>query len=216
MITAQKLIRKVRYLINETENDCDVTLITDDLRSIDDTILELLPQAVSIVQRQSKGKYVNVKALLPEKALLNNSSDGYKQLVLPSDFAVLVSIRLGSWKTSCVEISSSESGELMYKLSGGQSPVYLSPVCIKDVAADGEKVLKLFPSKSSDTLDHFVYEAQFNVAEGLNRCDDCMADAVSYVCASLLYNVFERYDAAKSFMAFATALCEENKRENND
>ena len=63
MITAQKLIRKVRYLINETENDSDVTLITDDLRSIDDTILELLPQAVSIVQRQSKGKYVNVKAL---------------------------------------------------------------------------------------------------------------------------------------------------------
>ena len=215
MITAQELVRKVRFLINETENDSDVTLITDDLRSIDDTILELLPQAVSIVQKQSDGKYVNVKAILPENALLYDSSDGYKHLVLPSDFAVLVSIRLGSWKTSCVEISSSESAELMYKLGRGQSPLYLLPACIKDVTADGEKVLKLLPSKSSDTLDHFVYEAQFNVSEGLNKCDDCMADAVSYVCASLLYNVFERYDAAKSFMAFATALCEENKRGNN-
>jgi hypothetical protein len=56
-------------------------------------------------------------------------------------------------------------------------------------------------------LSHFVYEAQFDIAEGLNMCDSRMADAVSYVCVALLYNVFERYDAAKSFMSFAAALC---------
>lgn len=215
MITAQELIRKVRYLINETENDSDVTLITDDLRSIDDTILELLPQAVSIVQKQSDGKYVNAKVVLPDSVVFYDSSDGHKQLVLPSDFSALVSLKLYSWKTSCVDVASSEKVELMYKLGKVHSPLYLSPVCVKDVTADGEKVLKLFPSKSSDTLEHFVYEAQFNIAEGLNKCDGCMADAVSYVCASLLYNVFERYDAAKSFMSFATALCEENKRGKN-
>lgn len=215
MITAQELIRKVRCLINEADADAGVSLITDDLRSIDDTISELLPQAVAIVQKQRNGKFVNVKVVLPENAGLNSSSDGGKQLALPLDFAALVSVRLNSWKVSCVEVSSAESGVLVCRLDRNPLPLYLTPVCTKDVAADGTKVLRLFPSKSSDTLDHFVYEAQFNVAEGLNKCDDSMADAVSYVCASLLYNVFERYDAAKSFMSFATALCEENKRENN-
>jgi hypothetical protein len=65
MITTEELIKKVRYLINETEDDSGVSLITDDIRSIDDTIMELLPQAVAIVQKQSCGRYVNARALLP-------------------------------------------------------------------------------------------------------------------------------------------------------
>ena len=61
MITTQELINKVRYLINETDADAGISLITDDMRSIDDTIIKLLPQAVAIVQKQSNGKHVNVK-----------------------------------------------------------------------------------------------------------------------------------------------------------
>jgi hypothetical protein len=80
------------------------------------------------------------------------------------------------------------------------------------VAVDGAKVLKLFPCNGDDSAVRFVYEAEFDASEGLGMCDERMADAVAYVCAALLYNVFERYDAAKSFMSFAMALCGESAK----
>ena len=65
-----------------------------------------------------------------------------------------------------------------------------------------------------DVIDVFCPERMKQephlVNEGLNRCDKYMIDAVVYACASLLYNMFERYDAAKSFMSFAMAFCNGN------
>ena len=210
MITTEELIRKVRYLINETEDDNGVSLITDDIRSINDTIMELLPQAVALVQKQRNGRYVNVKTVLSDSDALCESADGFMAVALPSDFADIVSVRLDSWKIPCVEISSFNSAEALYKFDKGRVPVSSKPACVEDVTGNGQRIIKLYPSEESDTLNHFVYEAQFDVAEGLNMCDNSMADAVSYVCAALLYNVFERYDAAKSFMSLATALCGDN------
>lgn len=207
MIPTTNLIKKVRYLINETEDDAGVTLITDDTRSIDDTILELMPQAVAIVQKNSNGRYVNAKSLTGNNASVIVASDGFKSLVLPSDFVALVSVKLDSWKVACVEVSSPSLQTVLYRLNNNISSIYLRPVCVEDVTENGTKTLKLFPSCNSDSLAHFVYEAQFNPADGLAMCEDCMADAVSYVCTALLYNVFERYEAAKSFMSFAMALC---------
>lgn len=207
MIATNDLVKKVRRLINESDDDVTISLITDDLRSIDDTILELMPQAVAIVQKQSRGRYVNAKTLLSDGVNLVESIDGFKAVVLPSDYANLVSVRMKSWKMPCFEVSLPDSADVLYKFNKKSSAVSLRPVCVEDFASDGVKILKLFPASNSDKLDYFVYEANFNVAEGLNLCDSRMVDAVLYVCVALLYNVFERYDAAKSFMTFATALC---------
>ena len=210
MISTKDLIKKVRFLINETEDDAAVSLITDDIRSIDDTVKELLPQAVSIVQRQCNGKYVNVKSLLHEGIDFVDTSDGFKAIVVPCDFASLVSMKLKSWKQPCFEVTLSDSAEALCKFAKNSFLVSRRPACVEDVATNGEKILKLFPAESTDQLVHFVYEAHFDVAEGLNMSDSRMVDAVSYVCTALLYNVFERHDAAKSFMSFATVLCGDN------
>ena len=50
MITTADLVKKVRCLVNEAESDAEVSLITDDRRSLDDTVIALLPQAVALVQ----------------------------------------------------------------------------------------------------------------------------------------------------------------------
>ena len=212
MITTEELIKRVRCLINETEDDSGVSLITDDTRSIDDTIMGLMPQAVGIVQKQCNGRYVNVKSLKPGDVALEEAPEGFKVLALPGDFTDLVSVRLASWKMSCIGISSPDCVELYYKLGKNSLPLSFTPMCVMDVAADGAKVLKMFPCNDDDTAVHFVYEAEFDASEGLELCDERMADAVAYVCAALLYNVFERYDAAKSFMSFAAALCGESAK----
>ena len=74
----------------------------------------------------------------------------------------------------------------------------------------GSRTIEFFPLPGGAKVEDFFYEAKFDVNEGLNRCDKYMIDAVVYACASLLYNMFERYDAAKSFMSFAMAFCNGN------
>ena len=212
MITTQELIKKVRSLINEADDSSAVSLITDDILSFDDVIKELLPQAVAIVQKQSKGKFVNVKNMLPANVTFREFTDGGISMVLPADFANLVSIRLKSWTAPCVEVLLPGSPVVRCKFGDAVASVSSRPVCVEDLLGNGVRVLKLFPACSTDKLHHFIYEAQFNVAEGLNRCDSRMVDAVSYVCVALLYNVFERYDAAKSFMSFASVLCGESEK----
>ena len=89
MITTADLVKKVRCLVNEAESDAEVSLITDDRRSLDDTVIVLLPQAVALVQKNSGSGYVNVKALASSDRVFVSSSDGYPSVLLPDDFAKL-------------------------------------------------------------------------------------------------------------------------------
>ena len=65
MITTLNLIKKVRCIINETDEDAEISVLSDKVRSFDDIIKELLSQAVALVQQNKgvKGGYVNVKRL---------------------------------------------------------------------------------------------------------------------------------------------------------
>ncbi len=211
MITTAELVKKVRFLVNEAEGDYDVSLITDDKRSLDYTIMELLPQAVALVQKNSARGYVNVKALSSSDRQFVSSSDGCPSILLPDDFVRLVSVQLNSWKKPCFYISSSDSLDAVCALNGNLFAGLYRPICVEGVTEEGKRTVKPFPYNSDDVLIHFVYEAQYNINEGLVQCDEHLADAVAYACASLLYNVFEKHDASKSFMSFAMALCTGNE-----
>ena len=211
MITTADLVKKVRCLVNEAESDAEVSLITDDRRSLDDTVIALLPQAVALVQKNSGSGYVNVKALASSDRVFVSSSDGYPSVLLPDDFAKLVSLQLGSWKNPCSYISSPESPDAVCALNGNLFAGLFRPLCVEGVTELGKRVVKPFPYNTTDVIVHFVYEAQYNADEGLVLCDERMADAVAYACTALLYNVFEKHDAANSFMSFAMALCGGNE-----
>ena len=206
MITTEELVKKVRRLVNEAEDDASVTLISEDSRSFDDTIMALLPQAVSFVQKNSHGGYVNVR-VIPPGNLTITVFDDCPSLFLPDDFVRLVSFQLKGWRMPCTLLSSPDSLEAIYILNQKPTEGAFRPVCIEGVSNTGERIMKLFPAEYTTAVQHFVYEAQFNVAEGLNMCDSCMVDAVAYACAALLYNVFERYDSAKLFFSLALTLC---------
>lgn len=207
MIATDVLVKKVRRLVNEAEDDSNVSLITDDLRSLDDTILELLPQAVALVQNNSHGGYVNVKSLSPDERAIVRCNDDYACVALPDDFVKLVSLQLSSWKKPCLQISSSESPEVMSAINAASCIGAYTPVCAEGVDEYGKKIVKLFPHDNADVVSHFVYEAHFDKAEGLMLCDNNMADAVAYACTALLYSVFEKHDSARLFMSYAMALC---------
>jgi hypothetical protein len=214
MMESNELVRKVMRLVNEEETDASLPLISEDKRSLQATILELLPQAVSIVRKNSPGAHVNVKAASFAGNSLYSSGTSAVSLPLPDDYASLVSVRLASWNMPCVRVALPGSVEALVHGNRDNLMVSARPLCVEGVAGNGAKALELSPAMENDTLSHLVYEAHFDASEGLNGSDAGVPDAVAYACAALLYNVFERYDAAKSFMSFALAQCGRNDSAN--
>ncbi len=204
-----ELVKKVRLVINEAENDDDVSLLSVDTRMLDDSIVELLPRAVSFIQK-NKGAgsgRVNTKALIPSALNIAIDDSGAGQLLLPDDFAGLVSLQLDGWHSPVFEVFPHNSREAVWQWNNHTRAGCCRPACVEGFTSGGDRCVLLFPRPEDAKVKHFIYEAAFNAADGLNGYDDGMVDAVVYKCASLLYTMFERYDAANAMLALALAAC---------
>lgn len=203
-----ELVKRVRLVVNEAADDSDVSLLSADTRSLDDTITGLLPQAVLFVQMNKGTGRVNTKSIVP--TVLNVVADvsGGGRIVLPDDFVKLVTLQLDGWMRPVTQLYPSDSREAMWQMNEHTRAGYCKPVCVESVAANGNRCALLFPFHHGvDKPACFVYEARFNATEGLEGYDDAMADAVVFECASLLYTVFERFDIANSLLAQALVAC---------
>lgn len=210
MIDCDELVRRVRVVINEATDDEDVSLLSVDTRSLDDTILELLPQAVTFVQK-NKGAgvgCVNAKSVkVSTLNIVSNSGGGI--MALPDDFEGLVSLKLEKWLKPVHTVHAHNSREAEWQQNEYTRAGYCNPVCVETFTPGGVRCLLLYPfvQNGPSNPETLVYEARFNKSDGLNNQSSTIADAVVYKCASLLYTVFERYDAANSMLTLALAAC---------
>lgn len=211
MISTDELVKRVRRLLNEAEEDARLSLLYEETRSINGHILRLLPQAVALVQKNKAPDCgnVNPRALDVGTAEIVVRDDGKAMIVLPDDFAALVSLQLKGWKRPCRQLLVEGCCESIAHNSGYVRAGVCRPLCVESVADDGSRVALLspLPGGKAPQLDHFVYEAAFDTAHGLEGCNHLLADAVAYYCAALLYNVFERREQANSLLSLATLLC---------
>ncbi|MBE6296238.1 MAG: hypothetical protein E7086_07030 [Bacteroidales bacterium] len=209
MIATDELVRRVRRLVNEAEEDASLSLVSEDTRSIDTHILRLLPQAVALAQR-NKGKgvgCVNPRSVSPQDVVIADNGDGGGALSLPADFVSLVSLQLDGWRRPCTVLHASGSAEALAQGNSHTRAGMCRPVCVEGCGAGGTRVALLYPLLQGAGLGHFVYEASFDAEQGLVGGDAVLEDAVAYYCAALLYSVFERGDQATAFLSLATALC---------
>lgn len=211
MITAGELVKRVRRLLNEAEEDAHLSLLSEDTRSIDEHILRLLPQAVALVQKNKApgSGNVNPRAVGAASAVIADCGDGTALLQLPADFAFLVSLQLKGWKRPCRAMLAPDSSEAVARRNGYVPAGVCRPLCVESVADDGSRAVLLspLPAGEAPALEHFVYEASFDASEGLEGCNALLADAVAYYCAALLYSVFEHQAQANAFLSLATLLC---------
>ena len=89
MITAEQLRSKVRQLINESDDDGAVTLLTDDTKMLDRHIDALMPDAVLLVQRNNTRGVVNPKSAVAAAVPAEKDGDGTGYILLPDDFVHL-------------------------------------------------------------------------------------------------------------------------------
>ncbi|MBQ5752198.1 MAG: hypothetical protein IIV89_05055, partial [Bacteroidaceae bacterium] len=76
-------MKKVRLLVNESDDSSDVSLLSPDTRSLDDSIKELLPQAVAFVQRNKSSacRRVNTVSISTVQLVEKDDSGGGRMLL---------------------------------------------------------------------------------------------------------------------------------------
>ena len=212
MISENILVDKVRLLLNEAGDDGGVSLISDDTLLLDRHIRGLLPEAVLFVQMNKTQGTVNAKSTI--SAAMRVLPDGCAEIVLPDDYVRLVSLKLSTWSApcsfTCLPGSRLESLQKNRYTRAGDS----SPVCVETCNDSSESVLKAYPVSDRDvavSIEHLVYEARYSPGEGISGDDDSLVSAVAYHCASLLCNVYGKFDAANVFMGLAVAMCSGGK-----
>ena len=214
-MTKQEFINRVLLIMNEASM-ADPTgnmFIGADTAKVEIQIEKLYPAS----WRRCVG--VMPKSWFDNKSFANSQKvvdapNGIGDIVLPDDFLVMTSFKMAKWKMPCL-VAQEESPILIAMQSNEYTRgTEHRPVCLlrhksiparigDEIVYQDKKVLSYYSlPKTSHPSTHVVEHALYipNVTEmpGTIPDDDNIIDPLAYMCASTVFNSFEKYDAAKS------------------
>lgn len=196
-MTETEIISKVRAIMNEIGEEASLSLLSEDTVKMDEYIKSVIPDAVNIIIENCPNRCVNRKTDTTTQV-----SDGV--IIKPDDYVRLIALQLTGWKRM-VSLTY-PIGSKQYKLQTNEFTTagVNKPVAIDSYTAD-KQILLCYPKESSIAL--FVYEAKYNSADGLKLdSSDPVAIAVCYMCASLVYSIFENQNTAKEMRDLSLSM----------
>lgn len=204
--TEASLIAKTKALMNEMGDADTLALLAEDNLRVDEYIQSVIPEAVSLVQANSRARCVNRKA--STGILLTTDNNAASLLALPDDYVQLIAVKLANWKRVCIGTHGMDSEAYREQCNPYTRTGKAKPVAIYGYDNNGNRTLFLYPCDTAGaTPETFVYEAHYNPDDGLNLdLDDPLCMAVCYMAASLVYTIFENPAAAQQMQAVALAL----------
>ncbi len=204
----QGFIQQVLHILNEAGTIDGAEMIGADMTQLTNYIEKHYPgawrRAVKILPRS----WFDTKSFA-DAAKVVDAPDGTGYVILPTDFLLLSSFRMKTWKVACKE-AQEETPDINFK----QSNEYLrgtlyEPVCVLRLI-NSENTLKkamyyysVARSASADT--HIVEEALYipnvtTLADDVN-IDDKLAEPLAYICAVAVLTTLEKTTAAKAIEA---------------
>lgn len=206
-MTQQEIISKVRIILNEIGEEQTLSLLSENTLKLDDYIKSVIPEAVSFVQANSHTRCVNKKSI---NTGFQNGTD-YTALCIPSDFVSLIAVKLSQWRRSCIVAFTMDSEEYKQQCNQYTKTGNNKPVCVIGYHS-GTPAFLLYPKAEitdSETVDSkvdmFVYEAKYTDGLSLDS-NDPLSLAVCYMCAALVYQIFENKASSDSMQATALSL----------
>ena len=206
-MTELEILEKVRAIMNEAGSEESLTLLDEDNIKLDTYIKSAIPDAVNLVAQNSPVRCVNMKsdtAII--KTMATDSNSGY--ITLPSDFVSLIAFKISSWKRIVAQLFSINSEEYKAQAGGYQTAGLNKPMCFLSYSG-ATKILEFYAKGmvDGDAISTFAYEARYNSTSGLDLDkNDPLAQAICYMCASLVYSVFENTQTSKEMQTIALNL----------
>lgn len=198
-MTRDGVIAKVRAIMNEIGAEENLSLLSEDTVRLSEYISSVIPDAISMIVLVAPIRHLNVSSQAGATSVIN----GISTFPLPSDFIRFISLKLDSWKRAVHIVH--PSGSDTYKAQ--HNPVTRAgankPVCSFSYSGSGN-VLECSPSGK---LEYFFYIK--SVSSGANLQDavkESLEIPVCYMCAYLVYNIFEMAETAERMKTIALEL----------
>ena len=205
MISQEDIVSKVRSIMNDIGEENPISLLDADSVRLDDYILSAIPESVCLCV-----KYSNKVCINPTSSLLfkvEDGGDGSGIVVLPDDFISLIGIKLTGWKRIVAKSYDILSGNYNAQCNPATRAGKFKPVSFYRKNEKGQNILECFPYIKDAKIELFVYESKFNADNGLNTNENSSAFiAVCYMCASLVYDIFENQQTSERMRSIALSL----------
>lgn len=199
-MTSQEIINKVRIIMNEAGEDEKLNLLNEDTVKLDMYIESVIPDAVNLILLLSPVNHINIS----KSTLSIQNVDGVGIISLPQDFLKLVVVKLREWKRSV--FVAYPLGSEDYKIQ--HNPVTRSgvnkPSCALSYNADGA-IIECYPSGTMECFS-YIKSATNSNNKGLDIVKDNLHLPVCYMCASLVYNIFEMPQIGDKMKSIAIEL----------
>lgn len=206
-MTEQEIITKVRAIMNEAGEEAKLSLLSEDTVKLDEYIKSAIPDAVNIIIANSPVRCVN-KKLGPTSGVVSGDN-GREYIILPDDYVSLIAFKLSGWKRMVAVLYPITSEE--YKIQSNEftrSGTH-KPMCFLNYSKTGQRILEYYAIGTANptVVDTFVYEGKYESEEGIDlSTNDPLAIAICYMCASLVYSIFENEKTAKEMQIISLNL----------
>ena len=180
------IIEKVRALLNEVGSEENLILLSEDTLKLDTYIQSVIPDAINTILAIVPLKYANIN----NSTISAQITEDGTILNLPLDYCRFVAVKLNEWKREVQLIS--PYGSDIYKIQ--HNPITRSgknkPCCVYANSLEGN-VIECFPV---GTLEYFKYVKNISTPvsdDELKGINDELFPSICYMCASLVYSIFE-------------------------
>lgn len=189
------IINKTSELMNEAGIDDAPGLLSEDTIELPRYIQSVIPDAINIIARVAPLEYLNAVDCKVEIS----HEEGYSVIELPKDFSRLSSLKLAGWKR-CVH-SIYPLGSEMYAIQHNEYTTagVNKPVCV----FASHNALECFPKGK---LIHFFYVKTAVDANSIDILREDVHIALCYMCASLVYEIFENANTSDRLKSVALNL----------
>lgn len=199
-MTIPDIIAKVRTIMNEAGEEDSLHLLSDDTLKLTKYIESVIPDAINLILLVSPVRCIKTST----HSTAMSSGDGCSTSLLPADFLKLVALKLRSWKRAV--FIAYPIGHEEYKIqhnSVTRSGVN-KPTCVFSYNSSG-LTIECFPSGDMEYF-HYIKSAVGSSNKGLDLIKDELFNSVCYMCASLVYNIFENPNTGEKMKAIAIEL----------
>ena len=187
-MTKDGIISKVRTIMNETGAEESLSLLSEDTVKLSEYIEAVIPDAINILSAMEE---VPVN-LLPQNTITSateNSEDGCSVVQLPEDFIRFIAARFENWKRE-VQVIYPYGGEAYKQQHNSVTRSGVNkPSCVFANNANG-KTVECFPIGNIEYFS-YVKSLDSDISSDLNDVSDTLYNAICYMCAYLVYNIFE-------------------------
>lgn len=195
----QSVISKTRTIMNETGANETLALLSEDTVKLDQYIEAVIPDAINMLSAMEN---IDPMMLPLGSGGSASTSNGCSVISIPDDYIRFGAVRLSGWKREAQTCFPYGGEEYKIQHNDVTRSGVSKPSCVYAFSSSG-RCIECFPSGSLLYFKYVKRTDSNDVSTALSGMDSRLSGALCYVCAHLVYNIFEMPEQGKRMLEIA-------------